>query len=150
MTRRETLLSSSFLFGISSLLLGTESGRAFLSEAVGILGWSAPRWLAWGLAWLGYGVSFLLRSRLIRIALQFTLAHVVLQLRSVDPVFWTLVKEACLLALVALVDFYSVGMADGGPRTPRGSARATKLQRGALQLLDAVSERRRGSRRWAR
>lgn len=150
MTRRETLLNSIFFVGISSLLLGTEGGRTFLAESVGAFGWAAPLWLAWGLAWFGYGASFLMRSRLLRIALQFALAHVVLQIRSVDPVAWTIVKEACLLALVTLLDLYNVGRRFGGPRTPRDPAQAMKLQRAAYQLLEVVSERRHGLRRWAR
>src|SRR5689334_2541325 len=73
-TRREGILTVAFMTLLAGLLLGTVSGRLFLTQPVAI-GLTAPRWLVWTGVALAYVASTRLQPRWLRVAVAYGLAH---------------------------------------------------------------------------
>lgn len=144
MTKRETALLVAFIVGFGGLLLSDSGGRALLAAPV-TLAVNAPQWAVWSVALLAYGTSLLLPWRPLRVVVGLLLMHAFIPVQPLNPLVWTTLQEACLLALVVLLDFNILGrVTDMTDRPKRGPAVA--LRQAVLGSTAVINERRRAGR----
>src|SRR4029450_7216596 len=103
MAKRAMVLTVFFSAIVAGLLLSPR-GIALLTGPASVNGVRLPVWALCLLVALAYWASSHIPQTWARVAAQFMLAQVVLPIRGIDPVLWTVVREACVLVLLILLN----------------------------------------------